>query len=115
MGDEDGGRADGVVLVLSTLPDLSAARGLARSLLEERLIACGSVLPGVLSVYRWEGEVHEVDEAMLLMKTSPGRLVELFARLGELHPYSVPEVVGIPAGWVAHAYEQWVRDETGGP
>ncbi|MDQ3557121.1 MAG: divalent-cation tolerance protein CutA [Gemmatimonadota bacterium] len=116
MGDEhpDSG-ADRIVLVLSTLPDAAAALRVARSLVEQRLIACGSVLPGVVSVYRWEGEVQEAGEAMLLMKTSPERLDSLFLRLGELHPYAVPEVVGIPAGRVSETYQRWVRDETRGP
>jgi periplasmic divalent cation tolerance protein len=109
----DAGEA-GLIVVLCTLPDAGSALRVARSLLEERLIACGSVLPGVTSVYRWEGATQETGEALLLIKTTEALQESLFARLGELHPYSVPEVISVRAAQVSDAYQQWVRGETSG-
>lgn len=101
-----------VALVVSTLAGLEEAVALARQLVEERLIACGNVLPGVRSVYRWEGQVHEEPEVLLLMKTRWPLVQRLFARVGEIHPYEVPELVALRPDQVAQAYGRWVQHET---
>ena len=106
-------QADGDVwLVLSTIGDRDAAERLGRSLVEERLIACANLVPGVHSIYRWEGAIQSEDEVLLIMKTERAALDRLVTRIDELHPYEVPEVVCIPAGRVADAYRQWVLSET---
>ena len=109
----DGSSGDGdLTLVLSTLPDPESARVLAGQLVEERLIACGNVLPGVQSIYRWKGVVEEAVEVLLVMKTREELVPRLFERAAELHPYEVPELVALRASQVAHAYGRWVRHET---
>lgn len=108
--DEAGG--GGLRLVLTTVPDRGVGEGLARRLVEERLIACANVLPGVTSVYRWEGEVARESEVLVLMKTTASRVAQVFRRIGELHPYEVPELVAVSVDAVAAAYGGWVRDET---
>lgn len=104
--------ADGVVLCLSTAPDAAQAERLARTLLEERLIACANLLPGALSVYRWEGEVRRESEVVMLMKTRRSLVAGIKERLGALHPYEVPEllVTGVEDGLAP--YCGWVMDET---
>lgn len=101
-----------LVVVLSTLQDDADARRLARSLVEERLIACGNIFPGLTSIYWWEGKIDEAGEVLLLMKTRMELVPALKARIAELHPYEVPEVLVLPVTDVADAYGQWVRRET---
>ena len=81
-------------VVLMSGPDAETLRRLGRQLVEERLAACVTVLPEAVSVYRWEGELREEDEAMAIAKTAhPDRLVQ---RAAELHPYDTPEVLVLP-------------------
>lgn len=106
------GRDGELALVLSTLPDASAAEGLVARLVEERLIACGNLLPGVVSIFRWEGKVQREQEVLVVMKTPRSHVERLFRRIGELHPYEVPEIVSLSADAVSSAYVRWVRQET---
>jgi periplasmic divalent cation tolerance protein len=79
---------------------------------QERLAACASVVPGVLSVYRWEGEVRADGEVQVLLKTRRALVERLFGRAAELHPYEVPELIATPLTGVAEPYRKWVLDET---
>ena len=98
-------------LVISTAPPDRAAE-LARQLVQERLAACVNILPGARSIYRWQGEICDDREAVLLLKTEAARVAELTARLAELHPYDVPEVVSLEilAGEGNPDYLKWVRE-----
>jgi len=84
------------LVVLVTAPDAAAAAALARALVEARLAACGNVVPGVRSIYRWEGRVHDEPEALLLLKTTRAGFEALREAILRLHPYQVPEVVALP-------------------
>lgn len=99
------------IVVLVTVPP-DAARNLARTLVEERLAACVNVLPGLQSVYRWEGEVAEESETLLLVKTTRDRYDAMETRLLELHPYDVPEIVALPIEKGLPAYMTWLADST---
>jgi len=95
-----------------TLPDTEAARALGRTLVEERLAACVNVVPGVVSIYGWEGTIHEDGEVLCLVKTSPERFEKLRARILELHPYEVPEVLAFAVDDGSRDYLDWVRRNT---
>jgi len=99
-------------VVLVTAPDPGVAEGLARALVEERLAACVNVVPGVRSVYRWEGRVEDAGELLLLVKTRADRTEALAARVRELHPYALPEVVELPVVGGSPAYLDWLREES---
>ena len=101
-------------LVVSTAPQEEAPK-LARALVEERLAACVNVLPGVRSIYRWEGEICDDAESLLLIKTTAAQVAPLSARLVELHPYDVPEVVSVSleAGEGNPAYLAWLAESVG--
>jgi periplasmic divalent cation tolerance protein len=99
-------------VVLVTAPDAEVAKTLARTVVEERLVACVNVLGGVHSVYRWQGKVEEAAEVLLVMKTVQDRLSPLVARVKELHPYKVPEVIALPVETALPAYAAWIADET---
>lgn len=101
-----------LALVVSTLEDEAQARALALQLVEERLIACGNTVPGVTSIYRWEGRVEEASEVLLIMKTRATLVARLFERIAEIHPYDVPELVALRPEDVAEAYARWVLHET---
>ena len=101
-----------LAIVLTTAPDPDAAERIVHSLVEDRLVACGSLVPGVLSIYRWKGEVSREAELLVVLKTC-GPLVErVFERITQLHPYEVPELVAIPVEAASNAYGRWLRRET---
>lgn len=100
-----------VFLILSTCPDPDTAQRLARILVEERLAACVSLLPGVLSTYRWLGRVEQASEVQLLAKTPADRRDALMTRLAELHPYELPEILAVETAGLP-AYLDWVAAET---
>jgi periplasmic divalent cation tolerance protein len=95
-----------------TLPNADVARAIARTLVEERLAACVNVVPGVVSVYSWEGTIHEDSEVLCLIKTSPDRFESLRARVLELHPYELPEVLAFAVDDGSRDYLDWVRRNT---
>jgi periplasmic divalent cation tolerance protein len=96
-------------LVLSTAASPEEGLGMGRRLVEERLAACVSVVPGARSVYVWEGEVQEAGEAVLMIKTRRDRYPALARRIQELHSYTVPEIVALPIESGAPSYADWVR------
>ena len=102
------GRQPFVVLV--TAPSEATAVEIGRTLVDEHLAACVNVVPGITSIYHWEGRREEAAEALLLIKTRPEGYAALQRRVLELHPYSVPEVLGLPVAEGAPAYVQWVRE-----
>jgi len=104
-----------LALVLMTAPDAAAGERVGRALVQERLAACATVIPGVVSVYRWEGEVRADAEVQVLLKTRQALVDRLFRRAAELHPYDVPELIAAPLTGVSEAYREWVLDETGQP
>jgi periplasmic divalent cation tolerance protein len=99
-------------VVFVTAPDAEVARTLARTLVEERLIACANVLPPVQSIYRWQGRVEEAAEVLLVLKTVQDRLPALVGRVKELHPYQVPEIIALPVEAALPAYAAWIAEET---
>ena len=103
---------DEMVLVLTTVPDRASGERLAGTLVDERTAACGSLVDGVTSIYRWQGVLEKGSELLLLLKTRRELVPELFARVAQLHPYEVPELVALPVDAVSNAYSRWVREET---
>lgn len=114
MRDRRAGGANEISIVLTTLPDLDSAQELVRTLVEEGTIACGNIVPGLRSIYRWDGEVVNEGEVLVLMKTAPDRVERLFGRVSELHPYSVPEIVQLPVESASGPYGRWVIESTRG-
>lgn len=99
-------------IVLCTFPNLSDAGEVAHILVGENLCACVNLVRDVRSIYRWNGETVNNSEVLCLIKTQKARHAELLARLTELHPYDVPELVTIDPSHVNHPYMQWVLSET---
>ncbi len=103
------------LLALSTCPDAETAAHIARTLVEEKLAACVNRVPGVTSTYRWEGEVQDDAEVLLLIKTTRECFEALRTRLVELHPYSLPELIALDIADGLSAYLDWLAHETASP
>jgi len=103
---------DAVQVTLVTAPDADTADRIARALVDERLAACVNLVPGVRSVYRWEGAVEEAEEVLLVVKSRRDRAAALAARVKALHPYEVPEVLSLSAAGGSEAYLDWVQRES---
>ena len=101
-----------LLLCLSTCPDPETAAKIARTLVEERLAACVNRLPDIKSTYRWQGEIHEDNEVLLVIKTTGERLDALRERLAELHPYALPELVAMEIADGLPAYLEWLAKES---
>lgn len=104
--------ADGEVLIYVTAPDRQAALAIARSLLEDRLIACANVIDGATSLYWWDGAVEEAEEALMIGKTTSRRMPEVIAKIKELHAYSCPCVVALPIVAGNPDFLKWIQSET---
>ncbi len=95
-------------VVLMTAPDAAAAERIARALVDERLAACVNIVPGVRSIYRWEGKVEDSTEVLLVAKTRAALFERLEARVRALHPYDVPEIVALPLTDGSRPYLSWL-------
>ncbi len=102
-------------VVLITAPDEETGKRLARTLVEEGLAACVNLVPGLASIYRWEGRVVEDREVLLLAKTTTLAFPKLKARVLELHPYQVPEILALPVAEGHGPYLAWLRESLGEP
>ncbi len=98
------------LVVLSTASSAEEGITIGRRLVEEHLAACVNVLPGVRSIFFWEGRVQETDEAVLVIKTRRERYAALERRILALHSYSVPEVLALPVAAGSPAYTAWLRE-----
>ena len=105
--------AEEILTVFTTWPDVETARTAARMLVEERLAACGNIVPGVESVYRWEGKVETGAEVLVVFKTVLGSDAAFETRLRALHPYQVPEVLALRVAGGLPAYLRWVEQSCG--
>jgi periplasmic divalent cation tolerance protein len=100
--------------VVVTADDAGWLARFTRTLVEERLAACGHVVEQVRSVYRWQGELHDEPEARVALHTRRALVPAIVARTAELHPYDVPCVLALPVVGGNPDYLAWVRAETGG-
>ena len=100
------------VVVLTTLPSDSDGQAFGRALVDERLAACVNLLPAMESVYRWEGRVEHETERQVVIKTSRDRVVALWDRVRELHPYEIPEFLVLSIADGNEAYLRWVGEST---
>lgn len=86
--------AQGPALIWCPFPDVATASATARTLLDERLVACANILPAMIALFEWNGERGEAAEAGVLFKTDAALLDRAIARLGDEHPYDEPAILG---------------------
>jgi len=100
------------IVVLTTVTAEDEAVTLVRALLERRLIACGTLMPGARSLYRWKDRISDEREVVLMLKTRAARLDGLREAFAELHPYKVPELLVLPVEAGLDKYLDWINGET---
>ena len=98
------------MLCYCSCPDAGSAQAIAEALVGEHLAACVNRLPGIVSTYRWQGALTSDTETLLLIKTTSERFEALKARLLQLHPYELPELIAVPVERGHTTYLDWVRD-----
>ncbi len=98
--------------VVVTAADAEWLAGFTRTLIDERLVACGHLLGAIRSLYRWEGAVHDDPEARVALHTRRSLVESIVARATELHPYDVPCVIAFPLVGGEPAYLRWIGEQT---
>jgi periplasmic divalent cation tolerance protein len=102
------------ILVYATFPDLGIAEAIGASLVRQQLAACVNILPGMISIYRWEGAVEQDSEVSMIAKTRAGLVDAVTAAIVAEHPYETPAVVAVPVCGGSAPFLDWIRAETGG-
>lgn len=103
---------DQTILILTNLPDEATAVALAHRLVEHGLAACVNRLPGVRSVYRWQGRIEESAEVSLMIKSTQARYAELEKAIKSWHPYQLPEIIAVPIIGGSPEYLDWIMQQT---
>jgi len=103
-----------ILVVFTTWPDAEAARAAGRKLVEEKLVACANIVPGIESIYRWQGKVETSSEILVFFKTTRSQYSLLEKRIRELHGYEVPEIIGVPVSDGLPDYLRWVEESCAG-
>jgi len=101
-----------MLLVITTITDIDKGKLLARQIIEQQLAACCNIVPGVASIYRWQGELCEDQECLLVMKTTEIRYTQLSKFILQQHPYETPELIALPVTQSTQEYLSWVIKET---
>ena len=104
----------GVSIVVVTAPSPDVAVRIVTEIVEEQLAACGNIVPGVTSIYRWNGAVQRDSEVLVLFKTTHAARQRLIERVKELHPYDVPEALAVEVTAGLGAYMEWVTENVHG-
>lgn len=100
------------MVAFMTAPSRETAERIVRDLVGRRLVACGNIVPGLRSIYRWEGAVEEADEVLTILKARAADLDAVARRVQELHPYEVPELIAVRIAGGLPAYLGWILEET---
>ena len=103
------------VFVYTTYPSIVEAEQAGRTLVERRLCACVNILPGMVSIYRWQGVVERGDEIVMLIKTRASLAERVRAAVKDMHSYTTPAILVIPLESVDPDYHAWIVKETGSP
>ena len=102
-----------IILLYGTCPDMTVAKSLARSLLDAGLVACVNLVPGMVSLYQWQGQMEESAEVLLIAKTQESRVDAVKVMFAELHPYDEPALIALPVRDGLDGFLRWVAGETG--
>jgi periplasmic divalent cation tolerance protein len=102
------------VFVYTTYPSVVEAETAGRALVERRLCACVNILPGMVSLYWWQGKIDRGDEAVMIIKTRAGLAEAVGAAVRQMHSYSTPAILVLPIEHVDPDYHAWIVSETQG-
>lgn len=98
------------IIILVTTKDVSEAEKIGRALVDQKLVACANILPGVKSFFWWEGRVDTSDEALLILKTKKSLFKKVEKAVKSLHSYATPEVIALPIGQGSKEYLKWIEE-----
>jgi periplasmic divalent cation tolerance protein len=97
-----------ILFVVTTLPDESTAASIIRKLVEKKSAACGTIIPGARSIYRWKDAIEDSAEVVVVFKIPKAAATDFESELRSLHPYETPEVTAFEAAQALQAYSAWV-------
>jgi periplasmic divalent cation tolerance protein len=100
-----------LLVVFVTVGGEEDGKRIARTLIEDGLVACVNILPAIRSIYRWKGSIEDDEETLLIIKTGKEVLEALEDRIREIHPYENPELIAVPVVGGLEAYMDWVREQ----
>jgi len=100
------------IVVFITTPNEDEAAKIARALVEARLAGCVNIVRNIRSIYRWQGNIEDDTEVLMIAKTKKKLFNALEKKVKELHSYSVPEIIAMPIAEGSNEYIQWLRDAT---
>ena len=98
------------IIVYCTVPNKEIALSISKTVVEEKLAACSNIIPGLVSVYSWQNEICQDDELLLVIKTANEIFQKLHDRIIDLHPYDVPEIIGMPIEMGSKPYLDWIHE-----
>jgi periplasmic divalent cation tolerance protein len=98
-------------IIISTVADQATAELIARRVLQQRLAACINIIPGVTSIYRWQGEIEKSSELILLIKSRADHIDAITETIRSLHPYQLPEIIALPLTAGLPAYFDWIDNQ----
>ena len=98
------------MVVLITAKDSAEGDSIVKKLVEDRLIACGNIVPGIKSLFWWEGKVDTADEVLLVLKTNKKYFPEIEKTVKSLHSYDVPEIIALPIVEGSPEYLKWIEE-----
>jgi periplasmic divalent cation tolerance protein len=102
------------IIALCTCPNEDTGTKIAEALVDGKIAACVNIVPGLKSVYRWQGKICRDAEVLLIIKTEAGKYTELESAVRKLHPYEVPEIVAIPIVQGYEKYLEWIGENIKG-
>jgi periplasmic divalent cation tolerance protein len=91
---------------------MEVSQKIAASLLQKRLVACANILPGVTSMYEWEGKMCTDSEHLMILKTQTSLISQIVTEVKAIHPYDCPEVISLPQGEGSNDYLKWLKENT---
>ncbi|MDX1764724.1 MAG: divalent-cation tolerance protein CutA [bacterium] len=100
------------IVILVTAADRQEAETMVDTLVRDRLVACGSIVGGVRSLFHWQGKIDQADEHLIVMKGRSEQFGKIEQRIRELHSYEVPEIIALPLVAGSAPYLNWLREET---
>jgi len=101
---------DSIIFFITTFTDEATAELTIRKLVEERLVACGTLIPKAKSIYCWQGKIEESNEVVVFLKTTMTLQAVCMGRLQALHPYEIPEILVMEPAAVSESYAAWVQN-----
>lgn len=104
----------GFIIIIITCPSGKEAKAISARLLEERLVACANIIPGIRSIFRWKGKIRSAGETIVLFKAKKKDFKLIEREIKRLHSYDVPEIVAVPILTGSSDYLKWIAAETRG-